>query len=110
MAALHLGPVLDTGLTLARRLALGERIVDRHREFFFHRAVRSGRSHPFVTWTELGIQAIAGVVLLSTLARWTESATALFVVVGVIGLTWLAFFAWCEFQFRKRPDSGKGAS
>lgn len=109
LAALHLGPVLDTGLTLARRLARGERIVDRHREFFFHRAVRSGRSHPFVTWSELAIQALAGILLLSTLGRWTDSAIALFVVVGVIGLAWLAFFAWCEVQFRKRADGEEGA-
>ncbi|MCB1092006.1 MAG: hypothetical protein KDL87_10770, partial [Verrucomicrobiae bacterium] len=49
LAALHLGPTLDTGLTLLRRLIQGQPIYDRHREFFFHRAVRSGHSHRFVT-------------------------------------------------------------
>ena len=107
IAALHLGPVLDTGITLTRRLWQRKVIYDRHREFFFHRAVRSGRSHLFVTAVEMGIQVASGFLLLAFGILWRDSTVALVAMIGVISLAWLAFFFWCERQFRKAGEVTK---
>lgn len=103
LASLHLGPVLDAGLTLARRLWGGKRIYDRHREFFFHRAIRSGWSHLRVTASELTIQVGGGLLVLGA-RLLSDSTTVLVAVIGVVAGLWLVFFAWCEWRFRTRKE------
>lgn len=104
LASLHLGPTLDTTLTLLRRMVQGKAVYDRHREFFFHRAVRAGRSHRSVTATELAIQGAGGLLALGAWAaggRWWIGA------VSATVLGWLAFFAWCEWRFRRVRGTGR---
>jgi UDP-N-acetylmuramyl pentapeptide phosphotransferase/UDP-N-acetylglucosamine-1-phosphate transferase len=55
----------DATITLGRRLLRGERIWQAHREHFYQRAVRRGRSHPAVTDRVIA----AGIVLV--LLGWT---------------------------------------
>src|SRR6185295_11154478 len=55
---LHANFVLDTGITLARRVLRGERWYEAHREHFYQRLVRAGKSHTFVAGLEMGLQAI----------------------------------------------------
>jgi UDP-N-acetylmuramyl pentapeptide phosphotransferase/UDP-N-acetylglucosamine-1-phosphate transferase len=99
LASLHLGPTLDTGITLLRRMIQGRAIYDRHREFFFHRAIRSGRSHVSVALAEAAIQAAGGGAVL--LALRVGSPVALMTAIGVTAAAWLVFFAWCEWRFRR---------
>ena len=100
LAALHLGPVLDTALTLPRRLLQGKNPADRHREFFFHRAVRSGLSHQQVAAMELGIQLFGAAVLFGVRLS-NDASLALGLAVGGIVAIWLAFFAFCESRYRR---------
>jgi UDP-N-acetylmuramyl pentapeptide phosphotransferase/UDP-N-acetylglucosamine-1-phosphate transferase len=97
MASLHLGPTLDTGITLLRRIIQGKPVYDRHREFFFHRAIRSGRSHLSVTLTQLAIQVLGGSLVLRA-----ASPAGLWSAIGATVAAWLAYFAWCEWRFRHR--------
>ncbi|MCB1232295.1 MAG: hypothetical protein KDN19_18750 [Verrucomicrobiae bacterium] len=99
LAALHLGPVLDTGLTLKRRLWQGKNPADRHREFFFHRAVRSGLSHLQVTAIELAIQS-AGAMLMIGVRLFTEGLVPVIVAIFTVACGWLVFFGYCERRFR----------
>ncbi|MCX6924750.1 MAG: glycosyltransferase family 4 protein, partial [Verrucomicrobia bacterium] len=56
LALLHANFVLDTGITLVRRVLRGERWYDAHREHFYQRLIRAGKSHPFVTGLEMALQ------------------------------------------------------
>ncbi len=100
LAALHLGPVLDTGLTLARRLWQRKNPADRHREFFFHRAIRSGLSHLQVTAAELAIQG-AGASLILLVRMRTDGMEALATAIAAIAVGWLVYFGWCERRFHR---------
>jgi len=101
IASLHLGPVLDTSLTVLRRLKNGLPVHERHRDFFFHRAIRTGRSHTFVTGVEIAVQ-LTGALLVSGALLGSNTTTALLVAIAISGLLWLGFFAWCEARFRKQ--------
>jgi hypothetical protein len=98
LASLHLGPVLDTGITVFRRLKNRKAIHRRHRDFFFHRAIRSGWSHPFVTASEFTIQ-VAGALLVTMAYLNSESISVLLSAVGIAALLWIGFFFWSEKQF-----------
>lgn len=95
---LHANFVLDTGITLARRVLRGERWYEAHREHFYQRLVRSGRSHSFVTGWELGLQLVAAAaVMVATLTGaggWLVASAVLTVSV------WLMFFLKAEKIFR----------
>lgn len=60
----------DAGLTVLRRLFLGRRIWEAHREHFFQRPLQAGRSHGWV------LRRVAPVMVL-------------LVVLGVLSLWWL---------------------
>jgi UDP-N-acetylmuramyl pentapeptide phosphotransferase/UDP-N-acetylglucosamine-1-phosphate transferase len=98
MALLHANFILDTGITLLRRILRGERWYDAHREHFYQRLIRSGKSHLFVTCLEMALQCFSLVLMLvyvsaSPLAR----IGLIFTVLAV----WLLFFAYCEAVFRR---------
>ena len=101
LALLHANFLLDTAVTLARRMARGERWFEAHREHYYQRLIRAGKSHVFVTGAELALQSVAlglmiAYVLVSPAARpWLAAA--------VVAL-WLGFFGWAETLFRRaRP-------
>ena len=98
---LHANFVLDTGITLARRVLRGERWHEAHREHFYQRLVRAGKSHTFVAGLEMGLQAI----VLALMVCYLFGGTAVRVCTAslVLGL-WLSFFVYCEAAFRKSGD------
>ena len=96
LGLLHANFVLDTGITLARRILRGERWYEAHREHFYQRLIRSGKSHPFVTGLEMALQ---GVVLGLMVLYLYASVPVRVGLITVVILLWLGFFAYCERVF-----------
>ena len=98
LVLLHANFVLDTGITLVRRILRGERWYDAHREHFYQRLIRSGKSHPFVTGLEMALQA----VVLGLMVLYLHASAPMRVgLIALVILVWLAFFAFCEHSFRR---------
>jgi UDP-N-acetylmuramyl pentapeptide phosphotransferase/UDP-N-acetylglucosamine-1-phosphate transferase len=98
LALLHANFVLDTAITLVRRVARGDQWHQSHREHFYQRLIRSGKSHSFVTGWELGLQTfVLGLMLLYPRA----SVPMRVLLIAVVILIWLSFFTFCEVSFRK---------
>lgn len=101
LALFHANFVLDTGITLVRRIIRRERWYAAHREHFYQRLVRSGKSHAFVTLWEMGLQMVVlALMLLYPRAGDVERLGLMGLVVAI----WLAFFCYCESQFRMKAD------
>lgn len=98
LVLLHANFVLDTAITLLRRVASGDRWYQAHREHFYQRLVRSGRSHAFVTGWEMGLQVIVFALMVVYLRTSVPARVGLSILVVVL---WLVFFAFCEISFRK---------
>ena len=96
IALLHANFVLDTGITLGRRIFRGERWYEAHREHFYQRLVRTGKGHTLVTLLEMGLQCV--VLGLLTLYIFSGASARLILAVVVITI-WLSFFAWAEICF-----------
>jgi phospho-N-acetylmuramoyl-pentapeptide-transferase len=97
LVLLHANFVLDTGITLLRRILRGERWYEAHREHFYQRLIRSGKSHVFVTGWEMALQGLVlGLMVLYLHASVPGRAG----LIAVVILVWLAFFAYCEPLFR----------
>lgn len=98
LGLLHANFILDTGITLGRRILRRERWFEAHREHFYQRLIRAGKSHAFVTGAELALQLVVlglmiAYVLVAPEARpWLAAA--------VVAL-WLGFFGWAETLFRR---------
>lgn len=108
MALLHANFVLDTGITLVRRIFRGERWYKAHREHFYQRLVRAGKGHTLVTTLEMGLQCV--VLGLLTLYIHVGASFRLILVVAVM-VIWLSFFAWAEICFtRFMAEQGQAAS
>ena len=98
LGLLHANFVLDTAITVVRRIFRGERWHEAHREHFYQRLVRAGRSHTFVTLLEMGLQVmIMGLLILYLRAGVAARA----VLAGAVLLLWLTFFGWVECCFRR---------
>jgi UDP-N-acetylmuramyl pentapeptide phosphotransferase/UDP-N-acetylglucosamine-1-phosphate transferase len=98
LVLLHANFVLDTAITLVRRALRGERWYEAHREHFYQRFIRSGRSHSWVTLWEMGIECGAIFVVWATFrgstgVRWGAAAVVL--------AAWLGFFLVAEAGFRR---------
>jgi UDP-N-acetylmuramyl pentapeptide phosphotransferase/UDP-N-acetylglucosamine-1-phosphate transferase len=98
LALLHANFVLDTAITLGRRVLRGERWYEAHKEHFYQRLVRAGKSHTFVTLFEMGLQVVVlGLMLLYVVSTVpVRIALALMVL-----LIWAGFFVYCEREFRR---------
>ena len=108
LALLHANFVLDTAITLLRRIYRGERWYSAHREHFYQRFVRSGKSHTFVTLFEMGHQVI--VISLMILYLYAGTSARLALIALVISM-WFGFFTYCELQFRRsgtKPEPRQG--
>lgn len=105
LALLHANFVLDTGITLVRRILMGERWYESHREHFYQRLARAGWSHTRVTLWEIGLQAaVVGLVL-----PYVHGNPSVRISVCVAVLTiWLVFFWRAEALFRKKPAETSG--
>ncbi len=96
---IHANFILDTSITLLRRLFRGETWYDAHREHFYQRLVRSGKTHTFVTSIEMVLQLI--VLALMFIYLRGELAMRLTVIVTVVFL-WSGFFCYAELCFCRR--------
>jgi UDP-N-acetylmuramyl pentapeptide phosphotransferase/UDP-N-acetylglucosamine-1-phosphate transferase len=108
--ALALWPyIYDPFLSVLRRLAGGHNPLKPHREFLFHRLVRSGWSHGWTTVLYAGLAVIGALAALATLdysvSPMVRSALALVPVVLAVGLTF-----GVEWQCRRRQLAPAGAS
>jgi len=101
IGVLHGNFVLDTAVTLIRRVARGETWHAAHREHFYQRLTRSGWSHTRVTTVEMALQAVIILVLNFTIQ--SAAVTKLGVAFG--GMTmWAACFAIAEYRFQRRQS------
>ena len=100
LCMLHFNFVLDTGVTLTKRILRRERWFEAHREHYYQRLVHSGKSHTFVTLVEACLQIICVLVLL--LYKYAGSSCRLSLI-GVIIFVWCAFGIYVEIQCRGNP-------
>ena len=98
LAMIHTNFILDTSVTLVRRIARGDRWLDSHREHFYQRLVRSGFSHTAVTSCEGVLLSIASIISI-LVAR--SSTTVQLVTFTYVILMWGSFFAIAEYRFRE---------
>jgi len=98
LGLLHANFVLDTAITVVRRILRGEPWHDAHREHFYQRLIRAGWSHSAVTGCEMALQVVALGVVLTGVTRGEYSIVWMVPVVSTI---WLAFFGFCEREFRR---------
>jgi len=98
LALLHANFVLDTLATLARRIVRGERWYSAHREHFYQRLVRAGKSHTFVTLFEMSLQVLVLGLMILYLHVGTSARLGL---IAAVVLLWLGFFAYCEVLFQR---------
>jgi UDP-N-acetylmuramyl pentapeptide phosphotransferase/UDP-N-acetylglucosamine-1-phosphate transferase len=96
LAMIHANFILDTSVTLLRRIARGDRWLDSHREHFYQRLVRAGLSHTAVTSWEGFLLIIASIISVSV-AR-SSTTVQLGALVTVI-LIWGVFFSIAEYMF-----------
>lgn len=98
LGLLHTNFILDTGITVVRRMLRGETFHQSHREHFYQRLVRAGWSHTRVTLTEMAFQG----VILGLLALYVHvGAFVQWIVVVTVIMIWLGFFTWAEMCFRR---------
>jgi Fuc2NAc and GlcNAc transferase len=94
---LHLNYILDTGITLLRRIARGERWWEPHREHFYQRLVRARKTHLFVTLSEAALQLV--VMLLALLFLRVDAASRALIVLCVLAI-WGLYFLYAERLFQ----------
>jgi UDP-N-acetylmuramyl pentapeptide phosphotransferase/UDP-N-acetylglucosamine-1-phosphate transferase len=78
--------VTDASLTLLRRLAAGQRVWQAHREHFYQRAVRGGRSHAWVVRAVLATNLV--LIALALAAPWLGWPVLVAGALAVLGLLW----------------------
>jgi len=99
---LHANFILDTTVTLARRIWIADRWFESHREHFYQRLVRAGKSHSFVTEWECILQIIVLITVIAAIKMgWPQRIAA----AGAVFALWAGLFAFAEFQFKKRSNS-----
>lgn len=100
---LHANFVLDSGITLARRIRNGELWYDAHREHYYQRLVRAGSSHGFVTSLECLIQMfVVASVTVAVKCGWAVRVGVALLVL----FTWMLFFIYSDRAFRRSQLKG----
>jgi UDP-N-acetylmuramyl pentapeptide phosphotransferase/UDP-N-acetylglucosamine-1-phosphate transferase len=98
LALLHANFVLDTAITLVRRIAKGENWLQPHREHFYQRLIRSGKSHAYVTGCEAGLLLVTTGMAVATANRGLAPQGAAVILVLAI---WGGFFRYAEKRFQR---------
>ena len=98
LALLHANFVMDTAITLSRRFLRGDKWYSAHREHFYQRLVRAGKTHTFVTLWEMGLQLFVAAMMIVYVHVGVAARIGLILLVLTM---WLVFFLYCEFEFRK---------
>jgi UDP-N-acetylmuramyl pentapeptide phosphotransferase/UDP-N-acetylglucosamine-1-phosphate transferase len=102
MAAPLLPFLLDTGITLLRRIARREKIFEAHRTHFYQQLTDLGWSHLGVAFAWGALAALAAMVAVAAprLGRWADPAWALALCVH------LAVFAAIAYRKKRRAPAG----
>jgi UDP-N-acetylmuramyl pentapeptide phosphotransferase/UDP-N-acetylglucosamine-1-phosphate transferase len=93
VAALAAWPfLLDTGLTLARRLSRGENVLRPHQSHFYQRLTAAGWPHRAVAGLYGGLAAFAGAIAVAPLydPASRDAATGLAVATPIVGTALIA--------------------
>ncbi len=101
LALLQANFVMDTGITLIRRAMAGEQLLEPHREHFYQRLVRSGKSHTFVTGVEMGIQVL---VVTGMICYIFAPKSIRILLIAMVMAGWSTFFFYCEVSFRRGAE------
>ena len=103
LGLLHANFLLDGGITLLRRLAKGERWYEGHREHFYQRFIRAGKSHSWVTLWEMILQTM----VVGLLWDYPRVAALGRIAIGVIVvMLWSFFFLWAEMSWARTRSAG----
>jgi UDP-N-acetylmuramyl pentapeptide phosphotransferase/UDP-N-acetylglucosamine-1-phosphate transferase len=97
LVLLHANFILDTGITLARRIIRGEKWYLPHREHFYQRFIRAGKSHAYVALWEVSLQCI---VLLVLFVYLNYGPWARLLSVAAVLMVWLVFFGCAEIALK----------
>lgn len=101
---LHANFVIDTAVTLLRRMIKREQWYAAHREHFYQRLIRSGKSHVFVTGWTIALQLVVFALMVLYLR---VGVGARFLLGGVVLAIWLGAFLYAEVTFwstqRRKP-------
>jgi UDP-N-acetylmuramyl pentapeptide phosphotransferase/UDP-N-acetylglucosamine-1-phosphate transferase len=100
LVALHSNFVLDTAVTLLRRIRQGKKPYEAHREHYYQLLVRSGRSHLFVTALEVALQIVI-IVAFCFVVSVRRDFPWLFLWLSGVWIAWIAFFSFCRSRFAK---------
>lgn len=103
LAMIHSNFILDTSITLFRRISRGDRWLEPHREHFYQRLIRAGLSHSFVTGCEAVLLVVSSVA--SVMAARAGMAGQLGAA-GFVLVLWGCFFAYAESLFRRSQEPG----
>lgn len=103
LVIVNLNFILDTGITLVRRIARGDRWLEPHREHFYQRLVRSGWSHTAVTACESGL--LFSTAVLSVCVAKAGIGYQIWALVAAM-LLWLTFFIFADLRFKKYSTLG----
>lgn len=98
LVLIHANFILDTGFTLLRRLTRGERWAVAHREHFYQRLVRAGKTHQFVTCCHGALQI---VVIILMLGYYDACAPVRALMIGMAVTVWVMFYVYCERSFQR---------
>ena len=98
LAMIHTNFILDTAVTLVRRIASGDRWLEAHKDHFYQRMVSSGYSHTAVTYCE-GFLLIMTSLVSIIVAR--SSTAAQFTSLVTVIIMWCIVFGLVEIRYRK---------
>lgn len=96
--------VLDSSVTLVKRMMRGERVWQAHREHYYQRLVRMGCTHSTVAWGEYGLMVFAGITGLWALRQSDEYQGLLAVFlcgIYLVGMLVIDIY-WKRFLMRQR--------
>ncbi|MDA7660582.1 glycosyltransferase family 4 protein [Verrucomicrobia bacterium] len=93
LCLVHSNFVLDTGFTLFLRIRRKEKWWKPHREHFYQKLIRAGKSHSFVTFWEMFLQFCILLILVRSFSAGNTERMLLYASVFVI---WIGFFFYCE--------------
>jgi UDP-GlcNAc:undecaprenyl-phosphate GlcNAc-1-phosphate transferase len=74
--------IVDASVTLAKRTLRGAKVTEAHREHYYQRAIRMGRSHRSVALIEYTLMLAAGISALSVLGQaWPGQMLVIWAVI-----------------------------
>lgn len=99
---IHANFILDTGITLLKRILRGENIKAAHRSHFYQLLVRSGWSHTKVTSFEIGLQ---GLIILSVVLNMKTGLIDWYILGLLVVLSWCLTFCYIQRVFNRNINA-----